>query len=275
MKNKENNFSYYQWRSEMNYQVFLRFDDFDFESHFSDTLEILGFDKVERSKIKDITIKPRETKILKVTRANPRIAREITRSDFLFDKYGPESLSERGQYQIYRYRNVGMMLFNEYSALWELGVKSTQDSTALRMIFTRFLSYALADVGVFGFWGVPVDEGFVVMKPLAANFESVFIDLTKDVLITYDGVKSLSEELHILRLDSTLNNESKPMSREELMSFLSNNTNYLSYQGMGYRFRDQIMELSRLAYAYIYPEDKFRPRQHPDQEQKESEAKAA
>lgn len=260
MKKTESNFSYYQYRSEHDYQVYLRFEDFDFESQITEVLEVIGFDKVERSKVKDISINPTQTKILKITKANARVARQISKSDFIFDKYGPESLSHRGHYKLYRYRSVGLMVLSDNSSLWELGLRSTNNQDALRVIFTRFLSFALAQQGVLGFWGVPVEEGFVVMNPLAANFESVFVDLQKHILLTYDGVKPIDAEVHILRLDATLNQEAKLMSKEELISFLSNNTNYMSYDGFDYKFRSQLYELCRIAHAYIYPEQNFKPR---------------
>jgi hypothetical protein len=49
----EKKFSYYQFHKELDYQVYLRLEDFDLESQLADIFESMGFDKVERNKIKD------------------------------------------------------------------------------------------------------------------------------------------------------------------------------------------------------------------------------
>ncbi len=253
-------FSYYQYQSELGYQVSLRFDDFDFENQLTDTLEVMGFDKVEREKIKDQSFNLNETKILKIAKASSRVGRQIDRSDFVFDKYGPESFSQMGSYDVYRYKGVGMMILGEGNYLWELGLKDTNDGAALRVMLTRFLSFALASSGVIGFWGVPVEEGFVVMGQRAANSESLFVDLAKGSIITLDGRKTINSNLQILRLDSTLLNEMKRMKPENLYSFLSTNTTHLAYSGFNVRLKDSLLELSQVATGFIYPEDHFKPR---------------
>lgn len=257
----ESKYTYYQFQKELGYQTYLRFEDLDFETQLGEVLSIMGFDHVDRDDVKGIDFDPRRTKVLKVVKATPAVARQISKPNFLSDKYGPESLSQTGRYELYRYKNVGMMIFNENTGLWELGLKDTNDQKALRMILTRFLSFALAQVGVIGFWGVPVDEGFVVMSPKAANFEALFVDIKKNQLITYDGVKNIEYGLQILRLDSTLFNEARPMKKEALISFLSMNTTYLSQYGMNFQLRDAIFDLCKIADAYVYPEENFKPRE--------------
>ena len=188
---KDSKFSYYQYQKDLGYEVYLRFDDFDFENQFTEVLSMMGFDKVERTEIKNHSFDRYHTRILKVAKATPQEARQIDRVDFVFDKYGPESLSQMGSYDVYRYKNTGMMILGAQSYLWELGIKNTINQDALRVILTRYLSFALASKGVVGFWGVPVEQGFVVMNSTAAQHESVFVDLAQNVLITYDGKKSI------------------------------------------------------------------------------------
>lgn len=253
-------FSYYKFRKNLDYEVYLRFEDFDFESLFSETLEVMGFDKIERDKVKDKSFNPFKTKILKVVRATPRVSRQINRTNFEFDEFGPESLSQMGSYDVYRYKGVGMMILGEGTLFWELGIRKVDNPAALRTIFTRFLSFALAPIGVVGFWGVPVEEGFVVMSPESSQFEAIFVDLKKNVLLTFDGVKQLESDIQILRLDKTLRHEMRKMSREELLGFLSMNTSHLSYTGTSRPIADAIMELTEIAEGCIYPEENFKPR---------------
>ncbi len=253
-------FSYYQFQKDLGYEVYLRFEDFDFENQFAETLDLMGFQKVEREKLKHHTFNRSQTRVLSIVKANPRVARQIDRVDFTYDNYGPETYSQMGRYDVYRYKKVGMMILGEHSVLWELGIKSAHNKNAIRTILTRYLSFALAPVGVVGFWGVPVEEGFVVMNPEAANFESIFVDLNKNIIMTYDGVKDLVPDLQILRLDTTLKGEMKVMKREQLLSFLSMNTSHISYTGLEHSIRQSIYELSGVAKGFIYPEENFKPR---------------
>ena len=257
----EKKFSYYQYHSAQEYPVFLRFEDAEFEGSLVETLTNLGFDKVENDVVKKESFEPYRTRVLKVVKANAKVSRQIDKIDYAVDKYGAESLSPQSDYTVYRYKGVGMMIFGERNLLWELGLKNVFDNeAAIRVILTRFLSFALEASGVLGFWGVPVDEGFVVMKPAMADFEAVFVDVKKNLLLTCEGVKDLAYDLQILRLDDTLNNEVKTMSSEELMGFLSMNTSLMAYDGFNPSLRDSLMKLSQLADGFVYPKENFQPR---------------
>lgn len=256
----EKKFSYYQFRKALGHEVFLRFEDGDFENLFSETLDIMGFEKVERDTIKGHTFYRNQTRVLRVIKATPKVGRQIKQGDFLGDRFGVESFSQMGSYDVYRYRGVGMMISGEHHFLWELGIKSTRNQEAIRTILTRFLSLALAPMGVVGFWGVPIEEGFVVLNPQAANFESIFVDVKNNVLVTYDGVKDLDVDLQILRLDATLRNEMRQMKSEQLLSFLSIHTIHLSYTGLDYALKDAIFELTQIATGFVYPSENFKPR---------------
>ncbi len=256
----EKKFSYYQFRKSLGYSVFVRFEDAEFEKQFVETLTLLGFDPVERDKVKDIELNPKETKILRVVKANARVAKKIASPEFGDNRFGDEQVSLVGSYSVYCYKNIGMMIYGSGTLMWELGVRSTNNQNALRVIFTRFLSFALKDQGVIGIWGVPVDEGFVVLSPKDANFESVFVDVKKQVILTYEGTKTLGADCQILRLDSTLQSEMKLLSPDELLSFLSQRTTFISPMGMKSYMRSDIWELAQTATGYVYPASKFQPR---------------
>ena len=260
MKQTEKTFSYYQFQKSLNYEVYLRFEDFEFENLFTEVLELMGFHKVERDKIKDKSFNPYKTKILKVVKASPRVSRQISQSSYEYDGFGAESLSQMGAYDVYKYKGIGMMVIGDGTLFWELGIKKTDDQTALRTLLTRFVSFALAPLGIVGFWGVSIDEGFVVMSPEASNYEAIYVDVKKNIMITYDGIKDLSTDLQILRLDSTLRNEVKKMNREQLLSFLTMNTSHLSYTGTIPAISETILELTQIADGFIYPEKNFKPR---------------
>lgn len=255
------NVSYYQFQKKMGFPVFLRFEDQDFEAKLSDLVTQMGFEKVKPEELKEISFDKFQTKVLKLSAANFRVSKQIDQSHSL-DMYGPENLTMLGSYDVYRYKGLGMMIFGSGNYFWELGLKNIESQMSeLRVVLTRFLSWALAPLGVIGFWGVPVDEGVVVMKPKEANFESFFIDVKNTKIICFDGVKEINHGFQLLRLDPTLKDRTKRMKKEELVSFLSTNTSYFSYQGLDFNIKEAIFSFATIVDGYVYPVDNFKPRQ--------------
>ena len=56
------------------------------------------------------------------------------------------------------------------------------------------------------------------------------------------------------------------MKKEELISFLSLNSNYLSLNGFTPKLQDVMYKICDIAIAYIYPEENFKPRVEADSE---------
>lgn len=257
----DKNLSYYQFHKDLGYQIYLQFEDFDFESELSEVVEMLGFEKVEREQVQSKSFDKLETKVLKINRATPRVAREINREDYILDKYGDESISSKGSYEIYRFKSIGMMIFSEGSNLWELGVNFDESKRdGLRCMLTRFLSLAFANTGVVGFWGLALEDGFVVTRAVKANYESIFIDLKKNILLSYDGMKKIDYDLRILRLDDAIFGDARKMPQEALLSFLSTHTCFMSYQGLAPAIKETLYGLCQKASGYYYPEHSFQPK---------------
>lgn len=252
---------YYQYRPELKYQVFLRLEDHDLDNTLSLSFENLGFKKLEEDELKGMAFDKSQTRVLKISEASPRVASQIRGFGSGLESYGPESLSSHGNYQIYRYNGFGMMVFSENTPSWELGlVNPGQNREKFEMMLVRFLSWALASRGVVGFWAVPVEEGFVVMKPVESKGEAVFIDMGQMKIITRDGFRPLNSELQVLRLDETLTNESKKMAKEALLSFLTTNSTHFSYHGLNPAMRTSLYEFTSIATGFVYPTVNFRPR---------------
>ena len=258
---QDDNAIYYQYQKELNYQVFLKFDNEILEARFDEVFKALGFEKVDKEDIKGNQYNKNQTRVIKVSQASPKVAKQIDSASFSSSFGGIESLSPMGRYNVYKFQNVGMMIFGNSNLLWELGVKSNSTFEQLLAIVTRCLGFALASSGIVGFWGVPVDEGFVVMSQRRSEAESVFVDIYKGKLITRDGVKDINSELQILRLDPTIRDKVIGMDRESLLSFLSNSTCYFSYSGFEIGIKDAILEISQVATGLIYPEVNFKPRE--------------
>ena len=254
--------TYYQFQKDLNYQVYLRLEGEGIETAITPSLVSLGFTEVEEAELKKIAFNKHETKVLKVNEANIRVAKQIQSSAGPLAAYGPESLTNQGSYQVYRYQNVGIMVFSEGSASWELGlVRPAHNETQVKTMLVRYLSWALGGQGVVGFWAVPVEEGLIIMKPAQAQFEAVFIDVKKMCLITQSGVKSIGADLNVMRLDETISNSTRGMSREGLLSFMGANTSYFSHMGITPAMRHSLYELTSFAKGVIYPMENFRPRE--------------
>lgn len=255
-----NEVNYYQFQKDLNYPVFLRFENKDLESEFQNLMTNLGFSKLETAELKSIQFDHHSTKVLRIQRANPRVAKQIDET-YATDKYGPENINQLGTYDVYRYKNFGMMILSETNYIWELGVKNIEKGhNEIKTMLVRFISWTLASQGVFGVWSVPVEEGLVVMKPSESNFETSFIDVKKNIFITQDGVKTLEGGMQILRLDESLKDRSRGMSKEELISFLSTKNTFFSYRGLDFRIRQSIFDLAQIAQGVVYPVENFKPR---------------
>ena len=254
-----NDFSYYKFRKDLDYQIYLRFEDFDFESKLVETLELMGFEKIERDEVKKIAFYKDNTRVLKVTKAAARIHRKMD-GQGLLKINEQECFQAMGLYDIYMYKNVAMMVLGEHNPLWELGIKATEDSFALRVVFTRFLSMALASQGVIGFWGTPVDQGFVMMNQSESNSESVFIDIEKGHYMTFEGVNTIPVDLQILRLSPTLKDEALKMPKESLYSFLSIKSVLPLRRNKPEKYLQSLYELTQVATGFDYPEMNFKSR---------------
>jgi len=127
-------------------------------------------------------------------------------------------------------------------------------------MLTRFVTWSLVEKGVLAFWGVPVEEGLVVMNQKESRGEAVFIDIEKNKIITQDGTKKLPAFMQFLRLDPTLRSETKPMSREELLSFLTTNVSFFTVAKLPFALVNNIRTLITFSEGVIYPKDNFEPR---------------
>ena len=115
-------------------------------------------------------------------------------------------------------------------------------------------------MGIVGFWGVPVDEGVVVMKQHESRGESVYIDIKRQNVITVDGVKKIKGRFKVLRLDPTLKGRNVAMTAEEFLSFLSFHCNYFDYVGPSLPIRQMITSLPSYAVGLVHPRESFKPR---------------
>lgn len=257
--NKE--ISYFQFQKELGYPVFIRFQDVALQHQYEPLLSTMGFTELDEEEFKKVEIINRKTRILKISAASLKVKKQIEQPG-MFDSYGLESVTNYGTYDVYRYKSVGLIVCGFNSPIWEAGVKSIEKYPfEIKALITRYISMALAPFGIIGFWGVPVSEGFVVMNQKDSNSESIFVDMDNHCFITQDGIQDIQFETQILRLDEFLKGRVKGMSKEELVSFLSNRTSFISSTGLDARVRDSIYNLAKSVEGYIYPKANFKPRE--------------
>jgi hypothetical protein len=257
--------TYYQFQPDFNFQIYISFESAEVEKHLLKIVNKMGFKKIEAEKMKKVILTD-SARILKIEEANPKVSQLIDQTMAMMDKYGPESITPRDSYNVYRYRGIALMVYADASKTWELGIKNIYAeamTNVLPIILNRYLSFTLATYDVIGFWGVPVEEGVVVMKQHESRGEAVFIDLNLNKVYTVDGVKPIKGDFQILRLDESLKDSTRRMSKEDLISFLTTHTTYFGYNGVHYYMKKKIVEISKLINGTIYPVENFKHRTLP------------
>ena len=238
-------FHYFQFRKLHSYPVFLRFREDELNSKFSHLIGELGFNELNALEAKKVLLHTAHTKMLTIQFASTRINQQMSGSDL--DKYGSEVLSIQGGTPVYTYRKVGIMALPAHKTLWDLALHSdisnTDQMVGFRVILVRFLSQALADLGILSYWGTVKDESVVIMKQGLSFGEAVFIDWNKKVIFSNGGEVRLNSHLKIIRKDKDYK-ISQTMSREDVISFLSVSTCLLGFHGITTPMKRAIVEMS-------------------------------
>ncbi len=243
--------SYFQYRKNHDYPVYIRFKDEDLNPKYSHLLNEMGFSLLSEIECRKVSLHRLHTKILTIHEAGSRLQQQINGSDLL-DKYGLESLSLKQGTPVYTYRKVGMMMMPSSKILWDLAIlpelSVTDQMVGLRVILVRYLAQALAELGIISYWGTTKDQSVIVMKQLSSFGEAVFIDAAKKVIFSNDGEIKLGASLKILRKDKE-NPSSSAMSREDIIGFLSVSTCLLSFNGISLAMKKAIYSLSSTTIA--------------------------
>ena len=259
--------TYFQYQKELDIPVYIAVNLADFDKALEAFLASVKFSKMgekDEGKILERIKKDQFARCLNMIEATPSVSRQI-QSSIESDRYGLESVIPKPGYQVYRYKDVGFMVYSFGAKTWELGAYSDfglnkDHKLAARIMINRFLTWALVPQGILGLWGVAVDNGMVLQRMHESKGEVVFIDIIKNKVITYDGVKKLGPKFKMLRLDPTLKGRNVKMTNEELLSFMSAHSSYLDYQGLSVPVRQMIQALAKMTEGLVHPEESFRPR---------------
>ena len=257
---KENSVTYFQFGFSKKFPVFVRLHESVDSAHSISVLEKIGFKKVEEKAYSDRLRSKKAFRLLNVVAATPQVASHIGRSSN-DDVFGCESVTPSKNYQVYKYKGHGLMVFSNDNFLWELGINCNFENQAdvdiFKVMIVRFTSLALAAFNVVGVWGLHIDDGIVVMKQGDAVNEVIFIDSDEMKMYSSEGEKEIGVDFQILKLDSSLKSETRKMKKEELYGFLVNKTSFFSYFGPSKDIKASVLTISTFATGYIHPQDSF------------------
>ena len=258
--------TYFQYLKEQDIPIFIRVNLSLFEGQVLPFLIEHQFSELSQSEVEEIFINgetPQNGRVLTLCVASQNVSRHIQLLKPT-DKYGFESIIPKKGYRVYRYFNVGMMVYSFSAREWDFGCYAnfgeSENIIAYRSVLNRYLSWSLASLGIIGFWGVPVDEGIVVLSQAQSQGEVVFVDVYNNRLISVDGIRNIQAGICVLRLSTAISGKNVEMKQEELLSFLYQYSSYLDYQGLPIIARQLIQTVSRNSYGLIHPKESFKPR---------------
>ena len=256
----EKSFEYFQYVTQMDCPIFLRCerpDSTEQAQALQDFLEQQQFCSISYGQFQHYSNAAADHyRVLTIRQASARVARHLGHPEYSEGLQREQIIAQKGHW-LYRLVGHGVMVYSRDFADWELGLcRPLGDSashTIHRIILNRFLAWALAPLGICGFWGVCCDEGVVVMKKTMTLGEACFLDLGNDCLISSKGVKTLDANFCFIRLSSSLREGRRMMSAEQLLSFLSAHCAFFQQQGESRLVRQMIEGLCLNYRGRIYP----------------------
>lgn len=258
--------TYYQFQKELGLPIYIALDLTSFDPSMQDFLTKMKFyrlgDAEEAEALKKVKTS-KEGRILNITEASAIVSKQI-HATLESDRFGHESIIPKEGYRVYRYKEVGLMIYSFGAKEWTLGCYRDfgmkHNQMAASTVLNRFLSWALAGLGILGIWGVSVDDGMVAQRPGDSKGEVVFIDLLNQKILTIDGVKKMSPRFKVLRLDPTIKNRNIKMTNEEYLSFISAHCSYFDFSGLSVPVRQMIQSFVKITEGLVHPQESFRPR---------------
>lgn len=247
--------TYFQFQKSHGYPIYIRFQLEDLDAKLKHLLNEMGFESLDEKESKRIPLHKSHTRILTAQTAGPRVQAQLAGSDLL-DKYGLETLTFQAGIPLITYRRVGLLFLPPGKVLWDLALSQNLDvseqEVGIRVLFARFLAQALSEHGVVSYWGYYKEGSLIVTKQGEARGESVIIDFQNRIAFYPGGAVKIGNSLRILRKDKEVS-QTIPMSREELISFLSVNTCLLSFQGITPSMKKSVYDLTQYASGAYTP----------------------
>lgn len=264
MAQQPDQLTYYKYVYEDDFTVIFKFTEVELEEAFERSMTDVGFEKLDFSQVAEIRIDG-DTYFVTFNSSNSQFINRISNQNKIqLSKSATESVHLIGANQVYLLEDKLYWSKAPNRLRWEVGLvvgKFNQEAQKnSRLFLARILSAIAAEYNIFSFFGVPVEEGIVVLTPQKAHYEFVLIDEAREKITTFDGEKSLKNELELIRLTQENFDEPRFMKADELFSFLMNGLNYFSINSLPKKITKSVYEFSRMVAGVIYPEENFKPR---------------
>ncbi len=251
-------YTYYQYAKDQAIPVYIRLRVAEFDPEIAGFLQIMNFTELgekESEQAQQNIASNQLAKVLTIDEATPMVASQI-RSNFDNDKYGKESIVQKSGYNVYRYKNMAMIVLSLASNEWLMGTfpefgHSERDFES-RIVLNRYLSWALAPMGIAGFWGRKVREGVVLGRMNDVKGEAIFIDYRNHNIFTMNGVKALRKSEMMIKLDPHHKYAPTKLRFEDAQAFLAIHTAYFGANGLPIANRQVITTLAKNLHIYRY-----------------------
>jgi hypothetical protein len=248
--------SFFRLRKDLDYPVYLKVDLSGFEEGLRDFIFTSGFELMEgisEDGILDLLGQASHSRILSITLASNNVMRHVDQAQES-DLYGFESLVPREGYSVYRYKREGIIVYSSSASIWKLGCRSnfgemSGEIKAYKIILNRFLSWALAPMGVVGFWGRYSNSELELLKQSDSDGELVFLDMYRNIGFNSKTFWALGPEFRMVksgRTGSSTLKEGHVIPQEEFISILSMNCSFFDYKGLGLPIRQMIQRISKI-----------------------------
>ena len=252
------NFKYFQFVIKNKIIFLLKVDEKLVVPTIEDVLSGLGFLELDMESLGK-TLKNKDKKkirIISLEKASSLTSDQINKG-LINDRWGTESIIINNGYHTYKNLKVCLAVYGNQFPIWKIGLLNTDDHLQVKITLIRLMSFALAPLGIIGFWSSLIDDGIVILRKEEAKGIAWFIDVRSDFLYTNGKVLDLLQLKNMVRLDRTLQRKSMPMPREKLISFLHEYTTYIDPYGLHPILKRTINELSIKVNGIIYPTKSF------------------
>ncbi len=263
----EKNWTYFQYFKDLALPIYAKLDLSEFDSSIINLLNKMNFseisDEKEVAKALERIEKDGGARILAISEASSKVSRQI---DVVAesDRFGHESIVPKSAYNVYRYKGVALMVYAFAASEWQMACYpdfgSDVEVLSSRSVINRFLSWSLTSLGYVGFWGVPIDEGAVILRQSDSEGEAIFLDIRRKRMLTMDGYRKMNSRFKMMKLDNSLNGKNIRMNNEELLSFLSQYCTYFDYSGLSVPVRQLIQTIAQNVEGLLHPKESFKPR---------------
>lgn len=251
-------YTYYQFAKEQSVPVYIRLRTAEFDPEVVGFLQIMNFTELnekESEAAQQNIATSQMAKVLTIDEATPMVASQI-RSNFQDDKYGMESIVQKPGYNVYRYKNMAMIVLSLASNEWIMGTfpefGHTEKEFECRVVINRYLSWALAPMGIAGFWAKKLKAGILLGRMNDMKGEAVFVDIRNHKLFTTREVTSLSRSQCFIKLDTLHKSAPARMRFEDAQAFLAIHSSYFGANGMPLATRQVVATLAKNFHSYRF-----------------------